>query len=84
MAVKRGNGQRIGTVPYGYDLADDGATLVPNDAEQAVIADIRSWRSQGWTLERIADALSARGVLTKTGKSERWTHQAVARIARRA
>ena len=36
MAVKRANGQRIGTVPYGSDLAGDGAMLVPNDAEQTV------------------------------------------------
>jgi DNA invertase Pin-like site-specific DNA recombinase len=84
MAVKRGNGQRIGTVPYGFDLADDGATLVTNEAEQAVIADIHAWRSAGWTLERIADALTARAVPTKTGKSAGWTHQAVARILRRA
>jgi DNA invertase Pin-like site-specific DNA recombinase len=83
MAVKRGNGQRIGTVPYGSDLADDGTTLIPNESEQAVIADIRGWRSEGWTLERIADALTARGVPTKTGKSAAWTHQAVARIVGR-
>jgi|CXWL01.1.fsa_nt_gi DNA invertase Pin-like site-specific DNA recombinase len=83
MAVKRANGQRIGSVPYGFDLADDGASLVPKDAEQAVIADIRSWRAAGRTLEQIADELSARGVPTKTGKSERWTHQAVARILKR-
>jgi len=84
MAVKRANGQRIGSVPYGSDLAEDGATLVPNESEQAVIAEIRSWRSQGWTLERIATTLTDRGVPTKTGKSATWTHQAVARIARRA
>jgi DNA invertase Pin-like site-specific DNA recombinase len=83
MAVKRSNGQRIGTVPYGYDLADDGTTLVPNDAEQTVIAEIRGWRGVGWTLERIADALTRRAVPTKTGKSGSWTHQAVARIVRR-
>jgi hypothetical protein len=83
MAIKRANGQRIGSVPYGYDLADDGVALVPNDAEQAVIADIRGWRAAGWTLEHIADALTSRGVPTKTGKSDRWTHQAVARILRR-
>ena len=35
-------------------------------------------------LTRIADALTVRGVTTKTGKSATWTHQAVARIARRA
>ena len=80
MAVKRANGQRIGSVPYGYDLSDDSATLLPSDVEQAVIADIRAWRAARWTLERIADALTARAVPTKTGKSERWTHQAVARI----
>ena len=83
MAVKRSNGQRVGTVPYGFDLADDGATLVPNDAEQALITEIRVWRGVGWTLERIAAALTDRGVPTKTGKSDRWTHQAVARIAGR-
>jgi len=84
MAVKRSNGQRIGSVPYGYDLAHDGATLVPNQTEQAVIAEIRLQRSAGRTLQQIAHELSGRAVPTKTGKSERWTHQAVARIARRA
>ena len=64
-------------------LADDGATLIANEAEQAVIAEIRDWRSHGWTLERIADALTARAVPTKTGKSAHWTHQAVARILKR-
>ncbi|MFH1107657.1 MAG: recombinase family protein [Planctomycetota bacterium] len=83
MAVKRANGQRIGSVPYGSDLSTDGVTLVPNEAEQAVIAEIRGWRGMGWTLERIAAALTARAVPTKTGKSEQWTHQAVARIVRR-
>jgi DNA invertase Pin-like site-specific DNA recombinase len=83
MAVKRGNGQRIGTLPYGYDLAGDPRASVPNEPEQAVIADIRSQRSAGRTLERIAQEWSARGVATKTGKSDRWTHQAVARILKR-
>ena len=66
MAVKRGNGQRIGTVPYGFDLADDGATLFPNDAEREVIDDIRAWRAESWTLERIAAELTRRAVPTMT------------------
>ncbi len=32
MAIKRANGQRIGGVPYGFDVADDGTTLIPNEA----------------------------------------------------
>ena len=82
LAVKKANGQRVGTVPYGFDLADDGVTLTENPAEQAVIADIRSMRAGGMTLEAIADALTQRGVATTTGKS-RWSYQAVGRIVKR-
>ena len=80
MAVKRANGQRIGTVPYGSDLGNDGATLVPNQAEQSVIRDIRAMRSEGMTLEGIAHSLSERGIPTKTGRSRRWSHRSVASI----
>lgn len=83
MAVKRANGQRVGTVPYGFDLADDRVTLAANETEQAVIRDIGAMRADGCTLERIADVLTERGVRTKTGKSRRWSHQAVGRIVRR-
>jgi DNA invertase Pin-like site-specific DNA recombinase len=83
MAAKRTNGQRVGVVPYGHGLAGDGATLVPIEAEQAVIREIRRMRSERMTLKTIADALTTRGVPTKTGKSTRWTHQAVARLLAR-
>lgn len=83
MAVKRANGQRIGSVPYGFDLAQDGSTLVRNDGEQAVIQDIHTMREVGKTLKAIANALTGRGVTTKTGKSTCWSHSAIARILRR-
>ena len=44
MAVKQANGQRVGAVPYGLNVAAEGSTLVPNEAEQAVIGDIRAMR----------------------------------------
>jgi site-specific DNA recombinase len=81
---KRSSGQRVGAVLYGFDLADDGKTLIPNEAEQAVLADIRALRNSGKTLKAIAKALTDRGIPTKTGKSPRWTHQTVARILKRS
>ena len=84
MAVKKANGQRVGTVPYGSDLAPDDVTLTENPAERAVIRDIQALRSAGRSLQRIAETLTGRGVPTKTGKSARWTHQAVAAILRRS
>ena len=83
MADKRANGQRIGAIPYGFDLAQDETSLVPNEVEQAVIEDVRAMRSRGMKLQQIASKLTQRGVPTKTGKSDRWTHQAVARILQR-
>ncbi|MCH7685426.1 MAG: recombinase family protein [Planctomycetes bacterium] len=83
MAVRRSNGHRIGSIPFGFDLADDGTTLIPNKAEQSVIEDIRLMRSRGRKLQQIADALTERRIPTKTGRSNRWSHQAVARILAR-
>jgi len=83
LAVKKANGERVGAIPYGYDLAPDGQTLIPNGAEQAVIAEIRAMRLSGLKLQKIAASLTIRTIATKTGKSSRWTHQAVARILRR-
>ncbi len=83
LAVKKSNGQRVGTVPFGFNLCDDGSTLVPNESEQSVVRDIRAMREAGKTLKAIAGALTERGVPTKTGKSSRWSHSAVARILRR-
>jgi site-specific DNA recombinase len=75
LAVKRANNERTGQVPYGFDLADDGVTLVPNATEQEVLADILAMREAGETLQGITDALTERGVPTKTGNAtwNLWT-----------
>ena len=76
------NGQRVGKVRFGYDLASDGKTLVVNPAEQRAIALIVALREAGHTLRQIADTLSKRGIRTKEG-GETWTHTAVRRILQR-
>ena len=82
LAVKRGNGQRVGTVPFGWNLADDGTTLIANEMEQAALAEIKRLRANGRTLKQIARSLTEQGIPTKTGRST-WTHQAVDRILKR-
>ncbi len=56
---------------------------LPNVAEQRVVGEIRGMRTRGMTLKAIAENLTERGIPTKTGKSNGWTHQAVARILER-
>ncbi len=76
------NGQRCGKVRFGFDLAADGKTLIPNEREQEAIVLMTQLRSTGHTLRGIAAELSERGVPTKEGGP--WTHTAVSRILRRA
>ena len=74
-------GERCGKVRFGFDLASDGKTLVPN-GEQAAIALMASLRASGRTLRQIAAELTARGIPTKEG-GMMWTHTAVGRILQR-
>jgi len=83
LAHKAGLGERIGEIPFGWQLGADGVALVENAAEQAILADIRELRAAGWTYRAIAAELSARGIVTKKGKAN-WTHQSVASILSRA
>ena len=60
-----------------FDLAGDGVTLVPNEAEQVILHEISDLRGRGWTLRRIAGHLNAKGVKTKSGGAS-WAPQTIA------
>lgn len=79
---KRKLNQRVGTIPYGFDLAADGVALVPNATEQAALQTIRELRAAGESLSAIAAELTRRGITTKTGLSV-WSHKSVASILKR-
>lgn len=68
MQHMRAQGLRVGSIPHGYALADDGKTLVENEREQVAIRLIKSMRAEGRTLQSISDELAARGMLNKAGR----------------
>lgn len=76
LRAKRARGERVGTVPFGYQLAADGRTLKPNAAEQRVLSIVAECRAAGFTLRQIADELNRQGYFTRRGSS--WRHQYVA------
>lgn len=82
LAQKRSESERVGQLPYGYDLADDGRTVRPNPAELALLAEIGALRSAGRSLRWIARDLTRRGVPTKNG-GRRWSHTTIATILNR-
>lgn len=47
LQAKRRRGERAGSVPYGYRLADDGVHVVADDAEQQTIAGVQQLAADG-------------------------------------
>jgi hypothetical protein len=83
MNEKRQRGERVGTVPYGWELAADGVQLVEVAEEQAVLAIVRELRSAGLSMRTIAEELTKRGIPTKQGNRQ-WQHTSIRRIINRA
>lgn len=76
LSVKRDNGQRVsGKAPYGFRFDDQGNCVIV-DEEQAVIAQVRELKANGYTIRAIVEHLEAHGYRNRAGKpfgvSEVW------------
>lgn len=80
IAHKRAHGKVFNHVPFGY--CREGGNLVENPAEQSVISEMRILRTNGRTLQQIADKLNTDGVAPKQAGS-RWYPSTVANIVER-
>lgn len=77
----RATGRRVGgPAPYGWRW--DGGSLVPVEAEQRVRWLIRHLHEHGWTLQKIADHLTAIGIRPRSGLNSPWSHSTLYRITR--
>lgn len=64
----KGEGLRVGTVPYGYRVGSDGKRLDPDASEQAVIAAAKAYTDSGLSLRKIATRLAERGYYNREGR----------------
>ncbi len=67
LQAKKAKGERTGSIPYGYQLAPDAITLLPNEVEQATIQLAQDLRSLGLSHWKIVHSLKARGIQGRTG-----------------
>lgn len=74
---KKRNGLVYGRLPYGWDR--EGDRLVPNDREQAAVADMRALRDTGLSFAAIARQLNDQGVPTKRNGAGGWQSATVMR-----
>jgi len=82
MHHKRANGERVGTVPFGYHMATDGLHLEADPAEQGILARVRGLKAAGFTTRQIAAELNRQGFTTRRGTA--WRFQYVAEALRAA
>ncbi len=82
LAAKKARGERVGNVPYGFRLAEDGVHVEPDAREQDVIAAVRKLSAEGCSQRAIVARLAAAQVVGRTGAPLGQTQ--VAKILRSA
>jgi len=81
MTHKRSKGERLGQVPYGFQLDEDGRTLIRDPLDMHIYRGIKMRREAGETYRQIAASLNEAGVAAKRGG--KWSHSSVAALLRR-
>lgn len=82
MGHLRSQNRRIsGAIPFGFILADDGATLMPSEGERRIISKMRRLQQSGVSLNGIARDLNDRRIPSKAGG--RWYAKTVAGVLKR-
>ena len=67
LTQKKSRGERVGTIPFGWQLDDDGRTLIPNPDEQALARRAGAMQCDGIPVRKIAAILAAEGFTTRCG-----------------
>ena len=82
LQFKKSKGERVGQIPFGSTLAEDGETLVPNVREQSIIELMLLLRESGLSFSKIAGILNRKGVPTKEAGGK-WASSTCLRIVGR-
>jgi DNA invertase Pin-like site-specific DNA recombinase len=77
LAVKKARGERVGGIPYGWRLGQDGK-LVEDEREQEAVALARRLRAEGASLRGVGAGLDEAGFRPRNGKQ--WHVAVLARI----
>ena len=68
LAAKKARGERMGKLPYGFGVAEDGVHVVPCPTEQVILQRMVSLRSQGYSLRKMAVLLNSESQFNRHGQ----------------
>jgi DNA invertase Pin-like site-specific DNA recombinase len=78
MQAKKRKNERVGHIPFGYRLAEDGLHIVKESHEQSILDQIKGLMDKGLSTRKIAEEMNRRGAFNR-GQS-RWNHGSIFRI----
>lgn len=81
LQMKIANNERAGQIPYGWRLAENGNSLIPDMEEQKAILLVKALRAKGYSYRDIAVELEREGYKA-TGKQ--WHPQTIKNILKKA
>lgn len=70
LAAKKARGERVGSIPFGYELGDN-RKLRPNPKEVPTVEKMIEYRKQGMSLRKIASQINEDGLRNRKGSL--WT-----------
>ena len=82
LRVKKEKGERVGHIPYGYKLAQDGIHLEHHEQEQYILKQISRLRSKGLSIRETASIMNKKQLFNR-GKAQ-WNHASIFRILKSA
>lgn len=81
LQAKKQRKERVGHIPFGYQLAADGVHLEENPKEQETIRKIEALKACGMSLRQIAAHLNENGITKREGTP--WNHVNLHSICKR-
>ena len=72
LQAKKARGERMGKLPYGFTVAEDGVQVIPCPHEQTVLQRMARLRQEGYSLRQVAGLLNAASRFNRHGR--RWNH----------
>lgn len=79
MQAKKAKGERVGHIPFGYRLAENGVHLLLDEHEQSILKQIGDLMKDGLSTRKIADEMNRREAFNRGGA--KWNHASIHRAA---
>jgi len=81
LRIKKGKSERVGHIPFGQKLSQDGVHLESNHEEQEVINQIALLHSKGLSIRKITRLMNLNKAFNRDGAT--WTRESIRRLTKK-